>query len=69
MRSIRLQCSNCGQPKFIGATYYAHGTYYVDITCVACGDTRDIEVKKMEAFLNMIEQKKGVKNDYKKTNS
>jgi Fe2+ or Zn2+ uptake regulation protein len=68
MKSIRLQCSNCGQQKFIGASYYANGTYYVDLTCVACGDTRDIEVKKLEAFLKNIEQKNRFKNDNKKTN-
>ena len=57
MKSIRLQCSNCRQQKFIGASYYANGTYYVDVTCVTCGDTKDIEVKKLEAFLEKIEKK------------
>ena len=67
MRNIRLQCSKCGQQKFIGASYYANGTYYVDVTCVVCGDTKDIEVEKLEMFLETI--KKGKKRDNKKTRS
>ena len=67
MKNIRLQCSKCGRQKFIGADYYANGTYYVDVTCVVCGDTKDIEVAKLEAFLETLNQGKRTRNDNKKT--
>ena len=68
MKHIRLKCAHCGQPKFIGDSYYAHGTYYVDVTCVACGDTKDIELKKLQDFLDRLEKESRIRNDYKKTN-
>jgi transcription elongation factor Elf1 len=58
MKNIRLQCAKCGQQKFIGASYYANGEYYVDVTCVACGDTKDIEVKKLEEFIRRLSKKR-----------
>lgn len=62
----RLICSNCGGIKFIGDPYYAYGTYYVDVTCVVCADSKDIELEKLKAFLHVLE--KG-QSDNKKTNS
>lgn len=50
----RLICKNCGGIKFIGDPYYAYGTYYVDVTCVVCADSKDIELEKLEAFLKVL---------------
>lgn len=56
MKKVRLKCVNCKGLKFIGDPYYAHGAYYVDITCVVCGDSKDIDVKRLEKFLNDLQK-------------
>jgi hypothetical protein len=58
MKFVNLKCSNCGGQKFIGESYYAFGTYYVDVTCILCGDSKDIEVEKLEKFLKAIGRRK-----------
>lgn len=54
----RLICNKCGGIKFIGDSYYAYGTYYVDVTCVTCADTKDISVEKLNTFLSALERGK-----------
>lgn len=49
-------CKNCGGIKFIGDPYYAYGTYYVDVTCVVCADSKDIELEKLKAFIKTLEK-------------
>lgn len=58
MRFTSLKCAKCGGQKFIGESYYAFGTYYVDVTCIVCGDSKDIEVEKLERFLKMVNRRK-----------
>lgn len=60
MRDIRLKCKHCGGLKFIGDPYYAHSKYYVDVTCVICSDSKDIEVEKLNNFLNGLRRGKRV---------
>ena len=55
----RLICKNCGGLKFVGDPYYAYGSYYVDVTCVTCADTKDIEINKLRKFLNALTGQKG----------
>jgi hypothetical protein len=69
MKTLRLKCATCGGPKFIGSPYYAHGSYYVDITCVVCSHSKDIELDKLNKFLEKLKQEKVVINDNKKTSS
>jgi hypothetical protein len=69
MDKIRLKCAVCSGPKFIGEPYYVYGTYYVDVTCVICSDTKDIEVEKLNIFLEKLKHEKVVVNDNKKTSS
>lgn len=69
MHNVRLKCSLCKGPKFIGEPYYANGTYYVDVTCVICADSKDIEMDKLNKFLEKLNQEKIVLNDNKKTSS
>jgi hypothetical protein len=69
MNTLRLKCSLCGGIKFIGDPYYANGTYYVDVTCVICSHSKDIELEKLNDFLSKLKQDKVVVNDNKKTSS
>lgn len=58
MRSrVKLKCAKCGGQKFIGEQYRAFGTYYVDLTCVVCSDTKDVPVDKLNALLAELEKK------------
>ena len=56
----RLICKKCGGIKFVGDPYYAYGTYYVDVTCLVCSDSKDIELEKLKKFLNSLEKGKSV---------
>lgn len=70
MKNVRLKCKKCGGPKFIGDEYYAFGTYYVDVTCVVCSHSKDIEVNKLNKLLEELSgPKKKVRNDNKKTDA
>lgn len=69
MSKVKLKCVVCGGPKFIGDPYYAYGTYYVDVTCVICSDSKDIEVEKLNRFLSGLRQEKVVVDDNKETSS
>lgn len=60
MKQVRLKCKNCGGLKFVGDPYYAFGKYYVDVTCVICSDSKDIEVEKLKNFLNGLKRGKNV---------
>lgn len=50
----KLKCAKCGGLKFVGEEYYAYGTYYVDVTCVVCSDTKDITVEALKSFLKKL---------------
>lgn len=50
----KLKCAKCGGIKFVGEEYYAYGTYYVDVTCVICSDTKDIKVEDLNRFLEKL---------------
>ena len=67
MTNVRLKGSVCKGAKFIGDPYYSCGTYYVDVTCVICADSKDIEVEKLNVFLEKLNQEKVVVNYNKKT--
>jgi hypothetical protein len=64
MRSVRLKCSHCGGPKFIGEQYYNGGFYYVDVTCVTCAHTKDIKVSDLNLFLDKLSKQR--RNDSEK---
>lgn len=67
---IKFSCKKCGGQKFVGEEYYALGTYYVDITCVICGDSKDIEFEKLKMLLKKLNNEERQKGDAKrKTNN
>ncbi len=67
LSKTRLKCVHCGGIKFVGEPYYANGVYYVDVTCIICSETKDIEVERLKKFLQTLEN--GGKSDNKKTSS
>lgn len=64
-KNIKLKCAKCGGPKFAGEEYYFAGTYYVDITCLACADSKDIKVSDFENFLKLLKHHKGNRGNAK----
>ena len=38
-----FRCSKCGGLKMIGSQYYAMQRNWIDVTCVNCSDSKDIE--------------------------
>ena len=59
MKTVRLKCAKCSGQKFIGEKYYLNGTYYVDVTCVVCSDTRDVKVEDLNRFLEKLSKHRG----------
>jgi transcription elongation factor Elf1 len=54
MKVIKLKdfrCTFCGGKKMIGSQYYAMQKNWVDITCINCSDSVDIEVRKLNKIL------------------
>lgn len=56
--NFRFKCKKCGGLKFIGEEYYAFGIYYVDVTCIKCADSKDIEVSELNRLINKLSNKK-----------
>lgn len=53
--SIHLKCANCGGLKYIGDEYHALDRMWVDVTCINCAHSVDIEVSKLTSFLKKLE--------------
>jgi len=49
-----FRCSKCGGLKMVGSQYYAMQRNWVDITCINCSDSKDIEVKKLNTLLSKL---------------
>jgi hypothetical protein len=49
-----FRCTFCGGKKMIGSQYYAMRKNWVDITCIHCADSRDIEVRKLNKILRSL---------------
>lgn len=58
-----MKCSKCGGLKYIGEEYYSLGELWVDVTCIQCAHSVDIEVSKLNAFIEKVES--FMKNDNK----
>lgn len=49
-----FRCSRCGGLKMVGSQYYAMQRNWIDVTCVNCSDSKDIEVKKLNVLLRKL---------------
>lgn len=53
---VPLKCFYCKGMKYIGEPYHAFSQWFVDITCLVCAHSRDIEVIRLEKFLKSLEK-------------
>ena len=44
---VPLKCSSCGGAKYIDDPYLIHDTWFVDVVCIKCGRSKDIEAEKL----------------------
>lgn len=58
--TFNFKCKKCGGMKYIGDEYHALDRLWVDITCIQCSHSVDIEVSKLIEFLNKIQKAKNV---------
>ena len=42
-----FKCVKCGGRKYIGDEYYAMSKWFVDVTCIKCSHSKDIEVLEL----------------------
>jgi hypothetical protein len=49
-----MRCVKCGGIKCVGEEYYSLGKYWVDVTCIKCGHSADIQVDKLNKILEKI---------------
>lgn len=42
--------------KYIGEEYHSLGELWVDVTCIQCAHSVDIEVNRLNAFIEKIER-------------
>lgn len=49
--SSNFRCSHCGGMKYVGDTYFAMNNYWVDVTCIKCAHSVDIEVGRLNKLL------------------
>lgn len=51
---VPFKCKHCGGMKYVGDLYHAFGSWYVDVTCLVCADSKDIEVSKLNWLIKAL---------------
>jgi len=59
---VPLKCSSCGGAKYIDDPYLIHDTWFVDVVCIKCGRSKDIEVNRLRKVLSELERVSRVVN-------
>jgi hypothetical protein len=59
---VPLKCSSCGGAKYIDDPYLIHDTWFVDVVCIKCGRSKDIEVDRLRKVLAELEKASKVVN-------
>lgn len=59
---VPLKCSSCGGAKYIDEPYLIHDTWFVDVVCIKCGRSKDIEVDRLREVLSKLEKASKVVN-------
>jgi len=57
---FNFRCKKCGGMKYIGDEYHALDRLWVDVTCIQCAHSVDIEVSKLREFLSNFQKVKNV---------
>jgi DNA-directed RNA polymerase subunit N (RpoN/RPB10) len=53
---VPLKCSSCGGAKYIDDPFLIHDTWFVDVVCLSCGHSKDIEVERLREVLSSLEK-------------
>lgn len=53
-KATGFYCRDCRGRMFTGQQYYAFQKNYIDLTCVKCASSVDIEVKKLNKILDRL---------------
>jgi hypothetical protein len=53
-KSTGIYCRNCTGRMFTGQQYYAFQKNYIDLTCIRCSVSVDVEVKKLNKILSYL---------------
>ena len=54
IKATGLYCQPCGSRMFVGQQYYAFQKNYIDLTCIRCSASVDIEVNKLNKILSYL---------------
>jgi hypothetical protein len=52
---IPLKCAKCGGAKYIDEPYLIYDTWFVDVVCIICSHSKDIEVDRLNQLLAKLE--------------
>lgn len=57
-KATGFYCRNCTGRMLTGSQYYAFQKNYIDLTCVKCSNSVDVEVRKLNKILGALGFKK-----------
>jgi hypothetical protein len=53
-KATGIYCQHCAGRMFTGQQYYAFQKNYIDLTCLRCATSIDVEVKKLNKVLRYL---------------
>lgn len=54
VKATGIYCQNCTGRMFTGQQYYAFQKNYIDLTCIRCSSSVDVEVRKLNKILRYL---------------
>lgn len=54
VKATGIYCRSCHGRMFTGHQYYAFQKNYIDLTCVKCASSVDVEVRKLNKILSYL---------------
>jgi hypothetical protein len=58
LKATGFYCRHCSGRMFTGQQYYAFQKNYIDLTCIKCSSSIDVEVRKLNKVLGVLGFKK-----------
>jgi DNA-directed RNA polymerase subunit RPC12/RpoP len=69
-KATGIYCRNCTGRMFTGQQYYAFQKNYIDLTCIRCSASVDVEINKLNRILSYLGFKTvEARHDLKEANS